>query len=108
MQVSQDVPGNETAFVTVVGAALGEKAFGTTPDKAKVWATLRSETDDTMPRIVGYAEQLVRASASASDLEVDIEYEDVFKATINSQLAVELVRSAVGPNSLKVPDRPFR
>lgn len=47
-------------------------------------------------------------STSASDLEVDIEHEDIFKATLNSQLAVELVRSAVGPNSLKVPDRPFR
>ncbi|MGE4545949.1 MAG: amidohydrolase [Pedobacter sp.] len=102
------VPVNETAFVTVVGAALGEKAFGIAPDKAEVWATLRSETDDTMSRIVGDAEQLVHESASASDLEVDIEYEDIFLTTINSQIAVELVRSAVGPNSLKVPDTPFR
>lgn len=102
------VPANETAFVTIVGAALGEKAFGIAPDKAEVWATLRSETDDTMSRIVGYAEQVARESSLARDLEVDIEYEDVFSATINSQFAVDLVRSTVETNSLKVPDKPFR
>lgn len=102
------VPADETAFATVVGAALGEKAFGIAPDKAEIWATLRSETDSTMSRIVGYAEQVAREYASASDLEVVIEFEDVFQATINSQSAVELVSGVVGPDSLKVPDKSFR
>ena len=102
------VPPNETAFVTVVGAVLGQKSFGVAPGKAKVWATLRSEIDDTMSKVVRYAEQVVHESASASGLNVDIKYEEIFPATVNSQPAVELVLSAIGPNSLQVPDKPFR
>ncbi|MGE4560491.1 MAG: amidohydrolase [Desulfobulbus sp.] len=102
------VPAGETAFVTVVGASLGEKAFGIAPARAETWATLRSERDDTMSRIVGHAERLVRESAAASDLNVDIGYEEIFPATINSQFAVELIRRAIGTNSLDVLDNPFR
>lgn len=102
------VPPNETAFVTVVGAILGQKSFGVAPGEAKVWATLRSEIDDTMSKIVRYAEQVVHESASASSLNVDIKYEEIFLATVNSHPAVELVRSAIGPDSLQIPDKPFR
>jgi amidohydrolase len=102
------VPPNETAFVTVVGAVLGQKSFGVAPGRAKVWATLRSEIDDTMSKVVRYAEQVVHESASPSGLNVDIKYEEIFPATVNSQHAVELVHSAIGPDSLQVPDKPFR
>jgi amidohydrolase len=102
------VPLNETAFATVVGAALGEKAFGTTPGKAEIWATLRSETDDTMARLAAYAEQVVDESATAHRLQVDIKYEDIFQSTVNSQLAVSIVQGAIGPNSLHLTDKPFR
>lgn len=102
------VPPDETALVTVVGSVLGQKSFGVAPGKAEIWATLRSEIDDTMSKVVRYAEQVVHESASASSLNVDIKYEEIFSATVNSQPAVELVRSAIGSDSLLIPDKPFR
>lgn len=56
------VPAGETAFVTVVGSKLGERAFGTAPGYAEIWATLRSETDGTMSGIVEFAQESPRIS----------------------------------------------
>lgn len=102
------VPKSETGFATIVGARLGGKAFGTAPGQAEVWATLRTETDSTMAALVDYAERVVVDSARELCLDVDIEYEDIFNATVNSQSAVSLVREAAGPNPVHVPDKPFR
>jgi len=102
------VPADETAFVTIVGAALGEKAFGIAPGKAEVWATLRSEIDDTMAGIVAYAERSVHECASAGGLGVTVDYQEVFPATINSQRAIHLVRHAVPPEALHELAKPFR
>jgi len=102
------VPAGESAFVTVVGASLGEKAFGVAPDRAEIWATLRSEVDGTMAKIVDYAEQLVRESASMSELDVALEYTEIFQATVNSHLAVELVQRSIGPCALNILEKPFR
>ncbi|NNF98555.1 MAG: amidohydrolase [Desulfobacteraceae bacterium] len=102
------VAGNETAFATIVGARLGGKAFGTAPGNAKIWVTLRSETDITMSRLVRFAEQVANKSAREHGLMVDINFEDVFDATINSESAVDLVQRSIGTNSVIVPEKPFR
>ena len=101
------IPPGENAFATVVGARLGEKSFGTTPGKAEVWATLRSETDNTMAIIVRFFEQVINALASEHVLKVAINYEDVFQATVNSPLAVSLVEQAAGAQSVHEPKNPF-
>jgi amidohydrolase len=102
------VPIDETAFATVVGATLGEKAFGTAPGNAEVWATLRSETNETMTGLIDFAQQLVRETAERHRLEHSIEYEDVFDATVNSQRAVDLILEVAGDLSIHVPESPFR
>lgn len=95
------------AFVTIVGSRLGEKAFGTSPGRAEIYATLRGRSDDTMERLVSDAERIVRESASAEGLEYDIAYEDIFPATVNAERAVDIVRRAAVNASLHVPKRPF-
>lgn len=102
------VPASETAFATVVGATLGERAFGIAPDRADIWLTLRSENDTTMSRIVDYAERVVRKWASADNLEYTIGYEDIFPATLNSPRAVERVCRATEVDALHILDKPFR
>lgn len=97
----------ETAFATVIGATIGEKAFGTAPGNAEVWATLRSETDVTMARLIRCAEQQAREVAEVHRLDCDIEYEDVFAATVNSASAVDVVLKAAGDLSVVVPHTPF-
>lgn len=98
----------EGMWVTVVGARLGKKAFGTAPGQAEIWATLRSETDEAMAALVGRAEDLARACASAEGLGVEIAYEDVFDATVNAPRAVEIVRKAVGRGGVRLLEQPFR
>lgn len=97
----------ETGFATVVGARLGERAFGTAPGTAEVFATIRSATDETMAALVGRAERIVAGSACADDLEHEIACEDEFPATVNAPRAVEIVRRAAG-GDLQLLEEPFR
>ena len=100
-------PRGEHAFATLIGARLGEKAFGTTPGEAEVWATLRSETDDTMESMVQFYEQLTDNLALKDGLTAAFDYEDVFNATVNSPSAVGLVKQMVPPDMICEPDSPF-
>ncbi len=100
-------PTKEVAFITIVGAKLGEQAFGTAPGEAEVWATLRSETDATMEAIVAYAETLANESAASFNLDCTIEYSDIFYATKNSARANEIIRSSTNGSILEL-ERPFR
>lgn len=99
---------SETTFGTLIGAKIGEKAFGTAPGHADIWVTLRSEADVTMTRLVAHANQIVREIADANRLDFDIQYEDVFDATVNSANAVDLVVKAAGDLSVVIPHEPFR
>ena len=100
--------GSELAFATVVGSRLGDQAFGTAPGEAEIWVTLRSETDETMARIVSHAEKRTRQLAADHGLEFEITYQDIFAATINSDRAVDVIRRATGDGPLSVAEQPFR
>ncbi|MDX2481107.1 MAG: amidohydrolase [Desulfuromusa sp.] len=98
----------ETAFVTVVGAKLGTKSFGTAPGVAEIWATLRSETDAVMETMIGQTQQIVSNAALASSLGYSIDYSDIFQATVNSQYANNIIRSSCAKESVAEPANPFR
>ncbi len=83
------------ALVTVTHARLGEPAFGISPGKAEIWATLRTLTDEKMEELVRRGEELVRAEAQAERLQVSISYEDVFRQCHNSPEAVAELRRAL-------------
>jgi amidohydrolase len=102
--------GDEIAFATVVGARLGARAFGTAPGDAEVMGTLRSETDETMERIVRHAVVAVERLAAADGLQHEITWDDVYPASVNSSDATELIRSAARRRGLELPDveQPFR
>ncbi len=102
--------GEEVAFATVVGARLGERAFGTAPGEAEVYATLRAETDGTMERMVARLSAIVEAQSVSENLRAKITYEDVFETTINAPRAVEAIKLAASRCGLSVefPPRAFR
>lgn len=100
--------GSELAFATVVGSRLGEQAFGTAPGDAEIWVTLRSETDATMARIVGHAENRTRQLAGDHGLEFEITYQDIFAATVNAERAVDVICQAAGDGLLSIAEQPFR
>jgi amidohydrolase len=100
--------GNELAFATVVGAQLGERAFGVSPATAEVWATLRSETDVTMEAMVAHCEEFVHTVAQRYGLEVTVRYDDVFVATKNADSAVATIRNACAGLTVVEAAEPFR
>lgn len=101
------LPSDPISSVTMVGCTLGEKAFGTAPGSAEVWATLRAETDSSMAELAGAAEALVEHIAEAQDLAWSVRYQDIFAATVNSPAAVDHVTQAADLPTT-IPASPFR
>ncbi len=98
----------ELMFATVVGARMGGANFGIAPADAEVFVTLRAETDASMERLVSYCESQVRAEAERAGLELAIDYQDVFDATINSPVAVDIIRRACSDMAVTEADTAFR
>ncbi|MBS9523577.1 amidohydrolase [Litoribacter alkaliphilus] len=98
------------ALITVVHAQLGKRAFGTSPGKATVMATLRSFDNDTLAALTGYAEALAKKVAEENKLQIEISYTESFAATENSPEAHKLVKDAAKRLGLKTKNIriPFR
>lgn len=103
-----EVAGGGFALATVVGAQLGKRAFGTAPGAAEIWATLRSETDQGMDRVVAYTEGLAAEQAARYGLDWSLDYDDIFAATENSPIANEVVRGCSGEGGVVELAAPFR
>ncbi len=84
----------QKSWVTVIHASLGEIAFGTSPGDAVVMATLRSETNEGMDKLVQSATELAQQTSENFGLQWAVEWQDVFQASVNSQLGAELVTKA--------------
>lgn len=98
------------SLITIIHAVLGKIAFGTTPDEAKVMATLRTYENETMGRLIFYAEKLVEAIGHEYKLSTSISYCEAFKATENHPNAWEFVNNASKTLKLKTKHirTPFR
>lgn len=89
-------------MITLIHARLGEVAFGTSPGQAEVMATLRTASDDMMRALAEAAVSLVRAEAEEDQLGVEIDWCDVFSATVNAPAAVEVIETVAGKLDLSV------
>ena len=83
------------SLVTVTHVTMGAAAFGISPGRAELWATLRTLTDLRMTILVEQAERLVRRSSRDAGLGVEISYEDVFAHCENAPEAVAHLRRAL-------------
>ncbi len=79
---------DEFAMVTVTHAEMGSPAFGVAPGRAEIWATLRTLTDSGMEGLCAKAEALVRSTACAAGLGIEISYADIFAHCRNAPEAV--------------------
>ncbi|WP_200975525.1 amidohydrolase [Echinicola sp. 20G] len=98
------------SLITVIQAELGEIAFGTSPGKAIVRATLRSYDDETMSLLTTNAEQLSQLIAKEYKLQCHIDYTESFASTVNDETAWEYVNEAAKSLKLKTKHirNPFR
>lgn len=96
--------------LTVVHGNLGEEAFGTSPGEATCLATLRTETEEEMEKLVREVLLFVEKTASVERLECEIGWTDVFTSSANDGKATEVIRQAA--RRLQIPllemERPMR
>ncbi|WP_086481463.1 amidohydrolase [Oceanospirillum sanctuarii] len=104
--------GQMTGFnlVTVVYAHLGEIAFGTAPGEATVMATLRTSTNEAMNQLIEQATELVQQQTDDHQLSFSLEWDDVFRASVNSDSGYQRVRNACQATGtpLVTPEEGFR
>lgn len=79
------------ALVTITHAEMGARAFGIAPGEATLYATLRTLTDDRMAALSATAETLVRDTATAEDLRLDITWHDIFAHCENDPEATAII-----------------
>ncbi|MGR5140180.1 amidohydrolase [Photobacterium sp. DNB23_23_1] len=78
------------ALTTVVHASLGETAqgkatFGTAPGYAKVLATLRSDSSETLLMMKSLIEQQIATQCQQEQLGLKVSWQEWFNAAVNSQ-----------------------
>ncbi len=96
------IPLHEAAKVTVIHARVGEVAFGTTPGKGVVMATLRAHRESILNELEGHCRRLGHDIARAHGLSAAIDVREPFPATVNHPEAVAVVRAAATATGLAV------
>ena len=90
---------------TVIGAQMGEKAFGTSAAAAEIWLTLRAEHDSDLASL---HDSILRSSRQLADehgLAFSHQQQDVFPATENSPNCARRVLDLCGGVPLDAPMR---
>lgn len=95
--------------VTVVNAVLGEQAFGTSPGKAAVRATLRTYDDDLLASLQKRCLNIAEGLADTYGLSMNADWVEPFAATKNDAEAVAIIRRAVAGQDIEIleKDTPF-
>src|SRR5699024_8544244 len=98
---------NKAAKVTVVHARMGELAFGTSPGKATVSATLRSGDDKTMEMLKKECLRLAKGVANTYSLRIEHKWSEEFLSTVNEADAVELIRKSAHKLGLDLREKEY-
>ena len=80
---------------TVIGAELGEKAFGAACARAEVWLTLRAEHNADLDALRTAVLGCAKALAEEAALDFSFEEQDVFPATENTPACAQKVLLSV-------------
>jgi len=95
------LPSGRFGLVTIIHVRVGDPAFGTTPGRATVMATLRAWEPEDLEQLREQAVGLAHEIAEAHGLECGHEWTEVFHPTVNDPKAVTLVRKAAEKLSVK-------
>ena len=98
------------SWVTLIYSKLGEIAFGTSAGDAVIMFTLRSETNVGIKQLESSLIEFTKQKANDYNLEVSVDYEDAFAATINDETAASMIEVTAKANRIPVEilDEPMR
>jgi len=102
-------PLDQAAKVTVVSAELGQEAFGTSPGKATVRATLRTYDNEHLERLKKRCVDLAGKLSVTYDIDMKHRWVEEFAATKNDRQAVQTICKAAKKQNIKIhkKNRPF-
>ncbi|AFM03446.1 amidohydrolase [Bernardetia litoralis DSM 6794] len=111
--LTKEKQNKDFVLVTVVDAILGETsrksfdniAFGVSPAKARIGATLRSYLDEDLELLSKKTEQKAQELADKYDLKLKISYSEKFAATTNTKKSVELIQKTAKKLGLNYQDK---
>lgn len=98
-------PIEKAAKATVIQAHIGEEAFGTSPAKGEVMATIRTYDNELLDELKDKAEQLASKIAETYELDLNTQWVEPFPATINDDNATDIVRTTAKNNGLEVIEK---
>lgn len=84
-------------FATLIGCNVGQKAFGTSAEKAEIWVTVRSRTEEVFKQIREYLEAVVKNACEKDGVKYRLEILDEFPATVNHpECAEKILKKCAG------------
>ncbi|ARR50835.1 amidohydrolase [Photobacterium damselae subsp. damselae] len=97
-------------LITLVHVKIGNEGYGTSPGKAQVMATLRSDDEMVLAQIQEELTKYAQVQAELHHLDLHIEWIEPFAATINNRQTTDAVRLAANTlhYSVKEIDHPLR
>ncbi|MTI39061.1 amidohydrolase [Fulvivirga lutimaris] len=107
---SDNLPMKTFGITTVVHAQLGERAFGVSPGKAHVMATLRTYDNEDLQLMTQRALDIAKNEAAELKLAINHSETEVFSATFNETSCVDYIKNAAIYHNFEyvMMDDPFR
>lgn len=101
---------SDLVLLTVINIQLGEIAFGTSAGYAEIRFTLRAFQNEDMALLTSKTEKIIETISMEQKLHFEIDYSEVFPATVNSPQTVQIIKDAANENKLKLVEmeKPFR
>lgn len=101
---------SDLTLLTIIHILLGEIAFGTSPGYAEIRITLRAFENKDMTILTKKTEQIIKETAKEENLKCEINYTEVFPATVNHQDCINIITSSANELNLNVEqiEKPFK
>lgn len=98
------------SLITPIHTKIGKPAFGTSAGYAEVMFTLRSFKNEDMKILTKEAVKSVKAISKKYKLKTEINFTEIFPATVNDDKCIELLKESAKENNLKVKSlkKPFK
>lgn len=97
-------------LLTIIHIRLGEISFGTTPGYAEIRCTLRAFENTDMDELTDQAMKIIREIASEEKLKTEIDFSEIFPATVNNAQCHQIIQDSANQLGLEIvqKDEPYK